>query len=58
MPYRLRRTVFGTFVLEVQETRHHITDLNGSGYYDEYSSKHWRKATLQEAIDSGLKVEE
>lgn len=54
--YRLKRTLFGRFVLQVKEIRNHTRDLNGSGYYDEWTSEHWRKATLEEASQSGIKV--
>lgn len=54
--FRLKRTLFGRFVLEVKEVRHYCRDLAGSGFYDEYSREVWRKATLEEAIESGLSV--
>ena len=38
-------------VLQVQEIRHHMKDLNGSGYYDEYSTEHWRDATPEDLMN-------
>lgn len=54
--FRLRRTWGGNFVLEIEETRHRMDDCNGSGYYDEWQSKRWRKATLEEAQRAGMKM--
>lgn len=54
--YRLKRSVFGRFVLQIKETRHHCKDLAGSGHYDEWTTEHWRGATLEEAIASGMTV--
>jgi len=54
--YRLKRTLFGRFVLQVKEIRHHCRDLAGSGYYDEWSTEHWRRATKLEAAESGIKI--
>ena len=36
--YRLKRDWCGRFVLQVKEIRHHMNDLNGSGYYDEFTT--------------------
>jgi len=54
--YRLRKNLFGRFVLEVKETRQHIRDLAGSGFYDEYTEEVWRAANLEEAKESGIQV--
>lgn len=54
--YRLKRTLFGRFVLQVKEIRHHSRDLHGSGYYDEWDTVHWRRATMQEAAESGFEI--
>lgn len=45
---RYRTTIFGRMVLQVQEKFHHMKDLNGSGYYDEYDSYTWRDAKLKD----------
>lgn len=54
--FRLKRTFFGRLVLQVEEIRNHMTDLNGSGYYDEWQSKRWRNATLADLPDQHLPV--
>lgn len=47
-PVRLKRSLFGRLYIEIQETSHHVRDLAGSGYYDEWDTTHWRKAKLSE----------
>jgi len=54
MKYRLKRTWRGKFILQVEETRHHLDPLSGHGYYDEFSTTHWRNATLSEALGAGI----
>lgn len=54
--YRLKRDWCGRFVLQVKEIRHHMNDLNGSGYYDEFTTERWRNATLEEASKTALPV--
>ena len=54
--FRLKRTWRGKFVLQVKETRNHMRDLNGSGYYDEWQTSHWRNATLEEAATAGFAI--
>lgn len=44
--FRLKRNWRGKLVLQVEEIRNHMDDLNGSGWYDEYQTKHWRDARL------------
>lgn len=46
--FRLKRTLFGRFVLQVQETRGHI--IPSGNDFEEYSTNHWRRATLAEAV--------
>lgn len=45
---RHRKTWFGKMVLQVEETRHYMRDLNGSGYYDEWDVTVWRDAKWHE----------
>jgi len=47
--FRLKRTLFGTFKIQFCETRNYMRDCNGSGYYDEWETKHWRNPTFREA---------
>lgn len=45
---RHRRNWRGKMILQVEYVRNHMDDLNGSGYYDEYQTKHWRDAKWDE----------
>ncbi len=54
--YRLKRNLFGHFVLQVKEIRHHSEDLHGTGHFDEWVTERWRAATLEEAIASGMTI--
>jgi hypothetical protein len=44
--FRYRRSWRGKLILQICETKHYMKDLNGSGYYDEWSKEVWRDATL------------
>jgi len=46
---RYRRNWRGKMILQVEEKFHHMDDLGGSGYYDEYDSLRWRDAKWNEA---------
>lgn len=54
--YRLRKNIFGRFILEVKEVRQHFRDLAGSGFYDESTEEVWRAANREEAKESGIQV--
>lgn len=48
--HRVHKPLFGTalLVLQVEYTRDHSRDLYGSGYYDYWTTSHWRDATLDD----------
>lgn len=35
-------------VLQVEYTASHTKDLNGSGYYDDWTTTHWRDARVED----------
>jgi len=43
-------------ILEKRVVRNHMKDLNGSGYYDEWTTTHWEPATV--SYDDRPKVED
>lgn len=46
----------GKLILQVEYSCHHIKDLNGSGYYDDWSTRHWRDATIQDLSELGRRA--
>ncbi|WP_312411997.1 hypothetical protein [Shinella sp.] len=40
----------GKLILQVEYTAFHMKDLNGSGYYDEWTTTHWRDAKVEDVI--------
>ncbi len=38
-------------ILQVEYTQHYCHDLNGSGYYDEGHTTHWRDAKAEDLIN-------
>ena len=54
--FRLKRNWRGKLVLQVEEIRHHMKDLNGSGLFDEYQTKNWRDAQLSDLPDNHLLI--
>lgn len=48
---RYRTNWRGKIILQVEYTRFYFHDLNGSGYYDEGHTTHWRDATAADIIN-------
>lgn len=48
---RYRTSWRGRLVLQVEYTRYYCRDLNGSGYYDEGHTTHWRDAKAEDLIN-------
>ncbi len=42
-------------ILQVEYTCHYCKDLNGSGYYDEWSTRYWRDAKPEDLINGEVK---
>lgn len=41
----------GKVILQVEYSHYYCRDLNGSGYYDEGNTTHWRDATAEDLIN-------
>lgn len=48
---RYRSNWRGKLILQVEYTRYYCHDLNGSGYYDEGHTTHWRDAKAEDLIN-------
>lgn len=48
---RYRTNWRGKLILQVEFTRRYCHDLNGSGYYDEGETTHWRDAKAEDIIN-------
>jgi len=48
---RYRTNWRGKLILQVEFSRSYCHDLNGSGYYDEGTTTHWRDATAEDLIN-------
>lgn len=47
---RFRTNWRGKLILQVEYTAFHMKDLNGSGYFDEWTTTHWRDAKVEDVI--------
>lgn len=45
---RYRSSWRGKLILQVEYKQHYFNDLNGSGYYDEGFTTHWRDAKVED----------
>jgi len=48
---RYRSNWRGKLILQVEYSQHHVKDLNGSGYYDDWDTLHWRDARPEDLIN-------
>ena len=44
--FQYRPTWAGKLVLQIEVTKHHSIDLNGSGYFEDWTTQNWRDATF------------
>lgn len=44
--FRYRSTWRGKLVLQIEVTKNHSIDLNGSGYFEDWTTQNWRDATF------------
>lgn len=48
---RYRSNWRGKLILQIEYSLHHVRDLNGTGYYDEWDTLHWRDAKATDLVN-------
>lgn len=48
---RYRTNWRGRLILQIEYSLHHTRDLNGTGYYEDWDTLHWRDARAEDLIN-------
>lgn len=51
---RYRTNWRGKLILQVEYSQNHTRDLNGSGYFDDWDTLHWRDAKATDLINDDV----